>query len=78
MEKTQVKHTLELGENAFWVTIWMMAAMAIVCLITTCLYFGNKQDKLIAASSDPIATACAFGSHSTLNNQCTALLARGK
>lgn len=75
---TQVTHRLELGENAFWVLIWTLAALTLATVLSVALYYGHKEDTLIASSTDPIATACALGTRSTVSNQCTALLARGK
>lgn len=74
----ELKQKLELGENAFWAVIWTLVAVASITLIYICLSFSNKEDTLIASSTDPIATACALGTRSTVSNQCTALLARGK
>ena len=75
---TKVKHTLELGENAFWATVWTLVAITLTAIFYLALSFGSKSDAMVAASVDPVATACALGTHSTVSNQCTALLARGK
>lgn len=74
----ELKQQVELGDNAFWAVIWTLASIAGIGLLYICLSFSNKEDTLIASSADPIATACALGTRSTVSNQCTAFLARGK
>lgn len=72
----KVTHTLELGENAFWMALWTMVAVAVVTLALVLTNRATESDRIIAASADPVATACATGLGSTNTNQCTVLLAR--
>ena len=67
-------HHLELGENAFWIVLWTMAAIALNVLLAICLYWDNKNDELIAKSREPIETRCALASGSNVTQQCQALL----
>lgn len=75
---TQVKvvHRLEVGENAFWLMLWTVMAIAVVTLILFAIQRANERDKAIIASPDPVAAACATGSSGQTSNQCMALLAR--
>lgn len=70
------QHRLEVGENAFWLMLWTVVAIALVALVYLLASYNAKIDAAIIASQDPVAAACATGTHSTVSNQCAALLAR--
>lgn len=74
----KVKHTLslEIGENAFWIIVWTIVATFVLILVAILTSRSLATDELVAKSADPIATACATGYNSTVNNQCLAFLAR--
>jgi hypothetical protein len=69
-------HHLELGENAFWLSIWTMIAIALITLTFILAKRSLASDELIAKSSDPVALACATGYNTSVSNQCMAFLAR--
>ena len=75
---SKVSLQLEVGENAFWIIVWTLAALTVSTIVGLCLYYGNKEDQMVATSADPMATACALGTRSQVSNQCMAYLARGK
>lgn len=74
----KVKHTLslEIGDNAFWIIVWMIVAAFFLILAAILSTRSLAADELIAKAADPVATACATGYNSTVSNQCMALLAR--
>lgn len=50
-------------ENNFWLRLWLIAAVLVACLVTTCTVNShdkrNKWEKAVANGADPIKTACA-------------------
>ena len=72
----KVNHTLEVGENAFWIIIWTIVAAFFLILAAILTTRSLAVDELVSKSADPVATACATGYNSTVSNQCMALLAR--
>jgi len=71
-----VTHRLEISENAFWLVLWSIVATGIVVLVAILGSNSLESDRILAKSSDPVATACATGLGSHITNQCTVLLAR--
>lgn len=72
----KVNHTLEVGENAFWIIIWTIVAAFFLILAAILTTRSLAVDELVSKSADPVATACATGYNSSVSNQCMALLAR--
>ncbi len=49
-----------MSENRFWLTLWSIAATAVVIIVASSqLYFDNRNT-IISKSTDPIAMACAL------------------
>lgn len=69
-------HHLELGENAFWLSIWTIVAVFLTASIFILAKRSLAGDELLAKSSDPVALACATGLGSSPTSQCLALLVR--
>lgn len=69
-------HHLELGENAFWLSIWTIVAAFLIASVVILANRSLAGDELLAKSSDPVALACAAGLNSSVSNQCMVLLAR--
>lgn len=74
--KVQHVHHLEIGDNAFWLSVWTIIAISLITLTVILAKRSMAGDELIAKSADPVATACATGFSTSVNNQCMALLAR--
>lgn len=69
-------HRLEIGDNAFWLSIWTVVAISLIALVFVLAKRSLAGDELVAKSLDPVAYACAIGTNSHPSNQCMALLAR--
>lgn len=75
---TKITHThqLEIGENAFWVVVWLILAASILALTFMIANYNANKEELIVKSADPIASACATGLSGSTTNQCQALMIR--
>ena len=73
---TTITHHWEIGENAFWLALWTMIAIALTIFLCSALKYSHDIDNAVVASSDPIASACAVsGERATV--KCMSVLARG-
>ena len=68
---------LEIGDNAFWLMLWTMVAIALGIFLCTALKNSHEIDKAIVASPDPIVSACAIAGERTAV-KCMAVLARAE
>lgn len=48
-------------DQKFWVTIWSLATVAFILLVTSITAYNLYTNTLISSSRDPIGTACALG-----------------
>lgn len=69
----RVKHTLGLGENAFWLAIWTMAACALLGLIGILAWHDLREDEILAKTPAPLELACATSNTSRVHPACMAL-----
>ena len=71
-------------ENNFWVRLWLIAAVLVACLVTTCTVNSHdrreKWEKAVANGADPLRTACALFDMSSTGDQiiCAMLAAKEK
>lgn len=67
-------HRLEIGENAFWLILWVIAGVTLCATLAIALHFSAINDELIAKSRDPIETRCALTGNASLSQQCQVLM----
>lgn len=69
-------------ENRFWLRIWGMAALVVVCFIASCTYISqdrrDKWEKAVANGADPMVTSCALYEQNSAETVVCALLAQNR
>jgi hypothetical protein len=72
----------EMEENDFWLRIWGMGTLIIVCLIASCTAGSfdrrAKWEKAVAGGADPMAVSCALYEQNSAENIICASLAQNK
>lgn len=49
------------SDEKFWIAIWALAAIVCLAICSSVTAYSINKNNAIAASKDPIATACAMG-----------------
>ena len=69
-------------ENNFWLRLWLIAAVLVACLVTTCTVNSfdrrTKWEHAVANGADPIKTACALLDMSSTGDQIMCAMAAVK
>ena len=69
-------------ENKFWLRIWGMATLVVVCLIASCTAGSydrrDKWEKAVANGADPMVASCALYEQDTAETVVCALLAQNR
>lgn len=74
----RVKHTLELGDNAFWLLIWTMVACAFLGLVALLSHHNLKSDEILAKTPTPLELACATSDSHRVHPACMVLAKAGE
>ena len=69
-------------ENKFWLRIWGMATLVVMCLIASCTAASydrrDKWEKAVANGADPMVVSCALYEQDTAEKVVCALLAQNR
>ena len=69
-------------ENSFWLRLWLIAAVLVMCLVTTCTVNSHdrraKWEKAVANGADPLRTSCALLDMSSTADQIVCAMAAAK
>lgn len=69
-------------ENKFWLRLWLIAAVLVACLVTTCTVNSfdrrAKWEKAVANGADPLRTSCALLDMSSTGDQIMCAMAAAK
>ena len=69
-------------ETSFWLRLWGIAAMVIVCFVGACTYSGHdkrdKWEKAVSNGADPMVTACALFNQETVEQATCLVLAQNR
>ena len=61
------------SENSFWIALWGIMAFCFVVLVVAITFHSIETNRIVAASADPIATACATGNVLQASPACLSL-----
>jgi|GEM_PF-2552793 len=70
------------NENQFWLRLWGLAAMVLICLVGSCTVSGydrrDKWEKAVINGADPMVAACAIFDQGQQGEITCALLAQNR
>ena len=69
-------------ENTFWLRLWGMGTLIIVCLIASCTASSydrrDKWEKAVSNGADPMVVSCALYDQTSSEQITCALLAQNR
>ena len=69
-------------DSKFWLRIWGLAAMVLICLIASCTISGydrrDKWEKAVANGADPMVVSCALLTQGQVEAAACTLLAQNR
>jgi hypothetical protein len=75
--QTPVTYRLEVGDNAFWLFVWVIIACAVLALFALISHHNLRADEILAKTPSPLESACATSRPERVHPACM-LLAKGE
>lgn len=53
----------DIDDNKFWLSVWLLVAIALILMFFIVAGYYMDRNKLIVQSNDPLVVACALSDH---------------